>query len=228
MTAAPTSDIPQPDLEVVDTTVRRMLAVLRHEKTPGRVAGYFNHDSDYAGALFETYEPTNPDALEPADLVAITVLSVTVGPPALRKLEQRLGDLNACFARHRIADQHLADATDDDLAPMFEANEILRGIDNIGPTTASKILARKRPHLIPIYDSMIGDAYGHPHRPDGIQAGHWWVTYRECIRRSEIGEAIKTVRGRASETSPDADIVSDLRILDVATWRAIKAGFNTD
>jgi hypothetical protein len=111
---------------------------------------------------------------------------------------------------------------------MFEANEILRGIDNIGPTTASKILARKRPHLIPIYDSMIGDAYGHPHRPDGIQAGHWWVTYRECIRRSEIGEAIKTVRGRASETSPDADIVSDLRILDVATWRAIKAGFNTD
>lgn len=209
-------------------TVGRMLAVLRHEETPAWVARYFDHDSDYAGALFETYEPTNPSALAPADLVAITVLSVTVGPRALRKVEQRLGDLNNCLSRHRNADQHLADATDDDLAPMFEASAILRGIDGIGPTTASKILARKRPHLIPIYDSMIGEAYGHPNRLDGIQAGQWWVTYRECIRHPEINEAIRAARDRASETSPDAALVSDLRILDVATWRAIKAGFDPD
>lgn len=202
--------------------------MLRHEKSPGWVAEYFDRDSDYAGALFETYETTNPTALEPADLVAITVLSVTVGPRALRTLEQRLGDLNACFTRHRKAHQHLADATDDDLAPMFEASEILRRIDGIGPTTASKIIARKRPHLIPIYDSMIGDAYGHPQRPDGIQAGQWWVTYRECVRRSDIKEAIRTLRARAERTSPDASLVSDLRILDIATWRAMKAGFDPD
>jgi hypothetical protein len=81
--------------------------------------------------------------------------------------------------------------------------------DRAGPVAAGKLLARKRPHLIPVYDSRVKKVLSRP-RIDRS----WWHDLRaQLIKDHELLSQLKSVRGRA-----DAGHMFLLRVFDVMCW----------
>jgi len=78
--------------------------------------------------------------------------------------------------------------------------------------TAGKLLARKRPRLIPIYDSVVKQAMGEPES--------WWRPLRAVLRDAP------DVVDRVEDLRPEAVDVSTLRLLDVAIWMACSQSKN--
>ena len=126
------------------------------------VGAYFDPHRGFARATFDGLDSDsllshNPrDSFTVDDIVATSLLDVRFGPTAVRAL---LSSPKVEEALAAVPDQ----------VPLWEADErtlgaattlwrVLRRIDGVGRTRASKLMARKRPHLIPIVDSVIADA----------------------------------------------------------------------
>jgi hypothetical protein len=79
----------------------------------------------------------------------------------------------------------------------------------IGPVAAGKLLARKRPHLLPVYDSRIKKVLKRP-RIDN----RWWHDLRDqLINDRNLVRELESVHDRAG-----AGHMSLLRVFDVMCW----------
>ena len=178
------------------------------------VKAYFDPGGPFAGATFDTLGDNEPDHVGADDLLAVTLLDVRV--PALvvrRVLDQDQPAIGAAIGA--IPDSvDLWDATDEELAPALAAWDRLTAYHGVGPVIAGKLLARKRPRLVPIFDSVVGAVVNAPQ-------GEYWVTLRSCLannhRHVRLGEL------RPAGLSPK---VSNLRIFDVITWMRFSRGRN--
>jgi Family of unknown function (DUF6308) len=96
-------------------------------------------------------------------LLAVTMLDVRVPPLAVRQL--LCGEANeiSLLLADVPASVPLWRATDAVLSNASKVWELLRNHRGIDWVTAGKLLARKRPMLIPVYDSVIKGAL----RPSG-------------------------------------------------------------
>lgn len=84
----------------------------------------------------------------------------------------------------------------------------LRKLDHVGATTASKLVARKRPHLRPVYDSVVAAV---TQSTNGL-----WEPLRLELRKDN-----KAVHRRLLALKAQADLpaeVSALRVFDVIAW----------
>jgi len=85
----------------------------------------------------------------------------------------------------------------------------LRDIPSIEWVTAGKLLARKRPRLIPVYDRVVRQVLG---RSD---TDNWWIPLRELlVIHPELVRRWEALKRQAVVPHQ----VSLLRILDVALW----------
>jgi hypothetical protein len=153
------------------------------------------------------------------DLLAVTMLSVRiVGYHALEILQYQAGKLNDLLSQipHDVALQdpkaadHIAkggpawrlwDAICD-IEPRRESNRI-------GPVAAGKLLARKRPLLLPVYDSRVKRVLSRP-RTDN----QWWHDlHDQLINDPGLVQELESVRKRAG-----AGDMSLLRVFDVMCW----------
>jgi len=89
----------------------------------------------------------------------------------------------------------------DNINVMWKA---LTVIDGIGTASASKLLARKRPRLCPISDSVVRDAVDVP--------GRTWDVLRWLMQDPAARADVEALRPAEAATA------SLLRILDVALW----------
>jgi Family of unknown function (DUF6308) len=135
-------------------------------ETPGlrnAVATYFDDGQPFAGQTFDSLGNNPPNQIVRDDLLAVTLLDVRWKPLAVRRL---LHDQAAKVTE-------LLCAVDDDTelwtpegGKQLDAAEplwdLLYKLPGVRDTTASKLLARKRPRLIPITDSIIVSAVGTP------------------------------------------------------------------
>jgi hypothetical protein len=98
----------------------------------------------------------------------------------------------------------------DSLWPALDA--LLRpSLGEAGPAGISKTLARKRPGLLPILDSVASDRI----KRAGAKKGAYWLFFRDELRRSTlVMPAIKKICKQAKVPQH----VSDLRLVDVAVW----------
>jgi uncharacterized protein DUF6308 len=79
----------------------------------------------------------------------------------------------------------------------------------IGPVAAGKLLARKRPHLLPVSDSRVKKVLNRP-RADN----RWWHDLRDqLISDQKLVRELESVRHRAG-----AGHMSLLRVFDVMCW----------
>ncbi len=78
------------------------------------------------------------------------------------------------------------------------------GHNDVGPTIASKLLAAKRPRLVPIEDTVVRDALG----PEVNK----WSSWRDALRDESLRDLI------ADRTSSAPDHMSLLRRIDVVVW----------
>ena len=81
----------------------------------------------------------------------------------------------------------------------------LISLPGVGPVIASKLLARKRPRLIPIHDKVVLRVLAPP-------KDRFWATLAVALTEADLRDEIEALR------PPGADSVSLLRLLDVAIW----------
>lgn len=161
------------------------------------------------------------DRITDSDLVAVSMLSVTVPAKAavgfrepavakqitdlLSKIPTNLhmSDLSPEQAQTRLGKGSPAHA----LWGVLRADDAPRWGD--GPTTASKILHRKRPHLIPIWDVVIGQVIGKR------SSGNQWLAWHTLL---QPGAPLPERLRRIHEQSEVTQELSELRIMDTVLW----------
>lgn len=170
--------------------------------------------SDYTGASFDAWDSLatradDSNRFTADDFVAITLLSVDAGPRAavevLRDRRTEFNDLLAAIG----PDRDLANEKGpfDSSWPAWALENRLQTVPGIGLTIASKLIARKRPRLYPIWDTVVTRVLGT--RGNHLNAIHAALRSQPELRR-------RLTAARADAGLP-ADI-SDLRILDVVAW----------
>ncbi|GCD21700.1 hypothetical protein CTKZ_32620 [Cellulomonas algicola] len=175
----------------------------------------------FSGSRFEGLggggdRPAVADEFVAEDLVAVALLSVNIkGDAALEILERRRARLHQLL-RRVPTDVALADLTVDDVGddwPLRALYRELRSIDTIGKTAATKLLARKRPHMAPILDTVITAELR-------IVKGQYWGPLHAWL----------TTDGKAHhrhllDLRDAADLgteISALRVFDVLAWMSGK------
>lgn len=176
--------------------------------------------ADWAGAKFDVVgaDPV-PNSFSDADFVAVTMLSMSISwtrrrgiTPrrilSLRQMEEKtaalLGDVDARKELHTL--------THDEYVKVFGPNGTVRELFNLlaselklGEVAAHKLLARKRPRLVPIRDSKAEKVLG---RPDS-----WWQSWHEAVRTPEVMATLKFLNGL-----PGNAHLSLLRVADIVVW----------
>jgi len=200
---------------VTEILRKRLLSVLQHPDAQLSITTYFTDNDDlsqnYNGRMFERFGDggDRDDVFTAADLVGVQALSVRVspeaayavlhGPPALELADHlsaipRDVDLGSPQARRQVGAE----------AAAARAWDRLVQLPGVGWVTASKLLARKRPRLLPVYDQVVKCALGSP--------GNFWISLHDALATPDVISALKPLHQQAPAR------VTPLRVLDVAVW----------
>lgn len=185
-----------------------------HEVAVRDLATYM---ASYSGRHFERFAArTDPNRFGADDVIAVSCLSVEVPPEVAAWL--LLGDgAEACAALLRQMPPPAAHIRDTDPAADGAANELwalLSQQHQLGPTIVSKLMAAKRPRLIPIFDSFVADALLDE---KDRKRWSWWTPWHRLLagpNGAAILEHVEAIRAAV----PEANGLSDLRILDIVIW----------
>lgn len=191
---------------VVSRNIRKVLA----RKARELVAAYYDPNGPFAGALFDNFGDNHPSKFTSDDLVAAGLLDVRFGPQAVRgllnpatsEIQQQLKKISPKARLWQGYDLSSADALWSSLV----------NLDGVGPTKASKLLSRKRPHLIPIVDSVIRNSLA-------IGRANSWVVLSEVLADGDLRASIDAL-------APSGQSPSTLRLLDVAVWMRFSESTN--
>lgn len=182
------------------------------------LADYFNSTDGYTGSQFELLaDRAHPDEITAQDLVAVGALSVTVpiraalwllsddGRSAVTSLLRQVpADLEiwepdaARYLSREGEMWRLWDELDSAYWPGRRAG------NGMGRTLKSKLLAAKRPRLVPVLDRVVCDALP--------STGDWWEAFRAALADAETRRLI------ADATASAPDTVSLLRRIDIVVW----------
>lgn len=180
-------------------------------------------DPLYTGAVFDRRSgrsagPESWNRFTADDLIAVTMLSVSVDPrAALRLLETEADDLSALLAKIPV-DLDLIDADDRHIGLDSPADQLWRRVDRyhrVGETTTSKLLARKRPRLLPVVDSVVREVLAI------TWSGDYWCQMRDYL--TEVPPRWEFLRA-AHAAAGLADEISLLRCFDVLLWMSRQPG----
>lgn len=180
-----------------------------------------NGRPSYSGSHFETLgagRKSCPFEITPEDLLATSLLSKPVSGQAIVGI---LGPFSAELSDllHRLpVDKTFEDLTNEEYRELMGAEnsparrtwDLLRQYENswdVGPTGASKLLARKRPSLIPVYDSFVAFEAGLS------SSRHQWTVWREAFQVTDFVSVLAEIRHRGAGRG-----LSLLRTLDIVLW----------
>jgi Family of unknown function (DUF6308) len=187
-----------------DDLSRRIIEVVEAPADQLLVA-FYTTGGPFAGSTFDDL-PDNPrNEFSASDLLAASLLDVRFEPRAVRALLQARSGALAEYLADIPDDVDLWDATKSDLRPAYALWAEVEKFPGVGDTKTSKLLARKRPRLIPIVDSVIRKAL-----PLGKDS---WVSLRSILQDEQVRARIEEIRPEAL-----APTISTLRLLDAATW----------
>lgn len=193
------------------------------------VRAYFADDpatrrARYAGAYFERLggggdRPEIAYQFTAEDLLAVSMLSVPiVRYYALHVLQYQACEFSALLTQIPLditllddgADALIAD--DGPAATLWQQLHDIRprpGDNRLGPVAAGKLLARKRPHLVPIWDSQVQAVLGRAN-----VHGTWWEDLRRCLTDDkDLVREVESVRAKAGVIH-----LSLLRTFDIMCW----------
>ncbi|KRF44613.1 hypothetical protein ASH01_11515 [Terrabacter sp. Soil811] len=195
-----------------DASDARAAAVLAAYYQPLTSAG-----AGYTGGKFDTFDPSGTrsacaNTFTADDLVAVSLLSVEVPARAAvellvsqrRRFEVLLESIGP--DRELVTE---ASVDEPDFRPAWELWRALLELPGLGPTTVSKLMARKRPRLIPIFDSVIDKSV-----LGGT--GVLWSPLHAALIADDRALQKRLLRLRAA-AELDAS-VSALRVFDVLAW----------
>lgn len=166
--------------------------------------------------------PDVRDRITDSDIVAVSMLSIKVPPAAAiglldpeitRTVTDLLSALPTDVEMHSLSPRDFH-AILGPHSPAWKLWNELRRNDaakwGVGATTASKILHRKRPHLIPIWDDVIGQVIGK--RGPKNQWANWHALLTDGTGLPDRLDRIHQLSGAPIE-------LSKVRIMDAVLWR---------
>jgi hypothetical protein len=194
-----------PNPTVIALCRQELLAWVSHRHAACLVAAYYDPTGPFAGSTFDDFATGPANEITAGDLLAVSFLDVQYPVLAVRRITSAHDELEALL---RAIDANV-DLWDADDASLDAAEALwtwlrtnLHGVDSV---LAGKLLARKRPRMIPIVDRWTIHAV--PSVPDG----EIWSTFRAALDPNLIAR-IETLRG------PNSADTSTLRLLDAAIW----------
>lgn len=176
----------------------------------------------FTGSRFEHLagggdRPEAADRVTAEDLVAVQTLSVTVpAPVALDILGGHLGTRLSGLLHAIPRDIDMVDADTHvvaDDSPADKAWRLLCDQPRVGWVIAGKLLARKRPRLLPVYDRVVRCAVGRP--------PSFWLALHAALREDDAALHHQLLELRQAAGLPET--VSALRVCDVAVWMSHQA-----
>ena len=169
----------------------------------------------FNGRHFERFSAmgsADPNRFAATDVLAVEALSVTVPPNSAAKLIDTEAEEFSALLREIPTDKDLWEVETSDLDEHSDASKLyyrLKGLHGVGPVTASKLMASKRPRLMPVIDTLVSELL----QPPG---GRFWLPMRNQLadpeRRKKIADVVSC--------APDG--VTMLRRIDVAVWMYVK------
>lgn len=184
---------------------------------------YVDVRNGYSYPAYDLLVTNGSPELVDGDLLAPTLMGVHIDAGRFSLLREMLPALEAVADLPAVS---LQDADDDHVlcvAGLFgildEPRYAGRGVRG---TIVSKVLHRKRPDLVPIYDSRIFEAYTAP----GVLArstDRSWQDFMSelCMQMREDLRAEADAFSELQQTAAEAGAhLTRLRILDVLVWRA--------
>lgn len=175
------------------------------------IDAYFFKNAFTGSAFEKLIDNKSPNYITSKDLIAVSMLGVNVPATAARWIlvegKQELSSLLSAI------DPHL-DISDSDCdlsngSPAWLLFSKLAERYGLGRTITSKILAAKRPGLIPIYDQHVA-AYL------GFSREDYWNPWREFMQSDEGHKCANRVSDLAINLGIHG--ISQLRLLDVVIW----------
>jgi hypothetical protein len=166
----------------------------------------------YSGAMFDRLaDGRDPNRFTERDFLAVSTLSVTV-PPDVRNwlLTNKGAEYTFELLREIPCGATIADDTDH-LAKGTAAWELwylLRTAHNMGGTTISKLMAVKRPHLMPIHDSVVSAALK-------LRLRHSWSSWRDFMTKDWPDQSVSL---KKAVSAAGGDHLTALRVIDITVW----------
>jgi len=199
---------------------------LTPEETPDEVTQ--KPTAYYGYPAYDSYPGGPSDLLSPTDLLAPVLLNVRASLRAYYELLDRIPELNAVLARVSVLDE-LQNATDDQLMAFGDLFAILDGAGTPGVrgTTLAKVLHRKRPRFIPLYDEQIRRCYQDaPGAPVPWVKGRPWSEFAILFAAAVRTDLVRDYEQWAelAALSPTAPITA-LRALDIVGWHLGREAF---
>lgn len=188
----------------------RFIKHLRDYSTGGRFTGAYFQELTLEGS-------TTPDEVDISDLAALYLLEVKASPKAAgyflkdEAFREKFRESMAAWP-----DRDLADLSPDEAAGLESdkglnpAWRLVKAADNFGPTRTAKLLARKRPRLIPIWDSVVKKELGF------TNSNHYWTAFHAAL--TEDDRSLDTKLGQLADAAGVSDRYSRLRVLDIVVW----------
>jgi len=170
--------------------------------------------TNYTGRWFEYFsERSNPLHIDANDIAACGALSVELKGKVIDGLIARADEIDARLAGCPPVDARLwtVDPDSDQYAAISDLYGFVRRIDGMGPVNTSKLLACKRPHFVPIRDTVVESLLG---------AGDlWWAPWHEALSDPKLVDLVEDIT--PSNVPANASI---LRRLDIILWMHGKRG----
>ena len=157
------------------------------------------------------------------DFLAPVLLNVRMGIPTYRNLLAVRDELQ--HKLDRLPERGLLEATADDIAKIADLYTVVDDGRTTGAqaTTLSKVLHRKRPDLIPLYDDQVGTTYKRsPEAP--VARGDASRPWKEMMRLfvPAVRDDLLAQQDFHEEIASFAavPVVTPLRALDIIAWWA--------
>lgn len=200
------------------------------------VTSYFDGEANRVSKepfAYPTYDElatgSGPDQLNDGDLLAPTLLNAAPKIAAFFALQSVRSRLEDGLRQIPVTLTLQAAVADGSMAGLLgNLVSVLHGhaLHHVQLTILSKVLHRKRPAFIPLYDKYVKACYlgAAPHYPIQRDGKRQWATFAgllgTCMARDLTAQAETWQRLRARVPAE----VSPLRVLDVVAWRLGRVG----
>ena len=213
-----------------------------HPLWEDRLVRYFTHNqTGRSGSIFETIggrgdNPAIQDQMTYIDCFSVTCLSVEVPPHAAHKMVDGSSRAAISQALTALPVGVILNATSwGHFGPAVVAlYDFLLSDEHykVGWVTAAKLLARKRPDLVPILENVVWHALGLTSQP----ASTGWHFIASAVTNTAIAGELQTIQSRAVARITAGQFPNALnarsiasfplhRVLDILIWEEHKGHF---